>query len=482
MIVRTIMWRAFVVLPAVFLFAGCAGENVRAGAVPEIVAAEAVVPAQSEGIPWKRYFEALGPNSKLPGDMLMIYFTTDPCGPCEMMQKWTFSDKRLAPAARDFIPVRIRGDIELLPTRKLGVQTFPTVIFFSRTDGEIDRKVGFRDADFVLRWMERVKENETTTYALEKRLERDAADLDAMLGLARNYLDAARIDEAFALAERAAEIAPEDAGTLVLKGLLHVSDGEIEEAEAAIDAALEADPRNEQARGLKIEILLSRADTALLGDDAAGAMEQLSAVLRMDADSFEGLLGAGRTLLELGDNPGALEKLERAAEIRLDSPLPHEAIGRFHEEVGDEAAAEAAFLKAVEIQPRYEPPYFHLIEMYERQGRRAEMMTMYEETLSLSPAGAHNEVAWLMATAEHADIRDPEAAIEHAGIAIELEPHPWYIDTLAEAYYAAGRYDTAIAVIKEALAKKPDDIEYYREQLDKFRNAKTAEAADSTRR
>jgi tetratricopeptide (TPR) repeat protein len=76
-----------------------------------------------------------------------------------------------------------------------------------------------------------------------------------------------------------------------------------------------------------------------------------------------------------------------------------------------------------------------------------------------------------MATSEHADIRDPKAAIEHAFIAIELTPHTWYIDTLAEAYYAAGRYDTAIAVIKEAIAKKPDDIKYYEDQLKKFQEA-----------
>jgi predicted Zn-dependent protease len=76
-----------------------------------------------------------------------------------------------------------------------------------------------------------------------------------------------------------------------------------------------------------------------------------------------------------------------------------------------------------------------------------------------------------MATSEHSEIHDPEEALEHASAAVELEPHPWYIDTLAEAYYAGGEYGLAIAIIKEAIAKKPEDPQYYRSQLEKFQKA-----------
>jgi tetratricopeptide (TPR) repeat protein len=395
------------------------------------------------------------------------------------MWKWTLSDERVARAARSFEPVLIRGDIEAGPTRKFRIRTFPTIIFFSRSDGEIDRKVGFRDADFMLEWIERVKKNEATIAALEETLKRDAEDVDAMLRLARNYLDAARFKEALNLARTAEEIAPERSSALALKGLRLLSEAKIDEAEAAIDAALAADPANKQALALKIEILLGKADAALLKGDTAGAIEPLAAVLQIDADNFDALIGAGRALSKSEDYPAALEKLERATVIAPNSPLPHESLGAVHEAAGDDAAAEAAYLKTVEIDPRYEPPYFRLIEMYERQGRRADMMEMYERALPLSPSGAHNEIAWLMATSKHADIRDPKTAIEHANIAIELEPHAWYIDTLAEAYYAAGRYDTAMAVIREAIAKKPGDLEYYIEQYDKFQAAKTAASPEA---
>ena len=473
MIHRTIFGNAFAALILISLTTGCARDGVRAGAVSATAPTEVAAPEESELIPWKRYFQAAGPKSKSQNRTLILYFTSDPCGPCEMMNNWTFSDKRVARALKGFVPIRIRGDVELQPARQFGVNAFPTVVFISPKDGEIDRKTGFRNAESMLIWIEEVKKNRATIAAFRERLEQDPADLEALLGQAQNYLDAGRNREALELTRKAEEIAPGDASVLALIGQGHLRSGELEKAETSIDAALEADERNDLARRMKIAILLSRADAVLIEDNAAEAMIPLSEVLRMDPENFDALIGAGRALFKLDESAGAREMLNQASKVRPSSPLPHEGLGNYHQKAGDEAMAEREFLKAIEIEPRYKPPYFRLIELYEKQGKRSEMMEMYARVLPLDPAGAHNEIAWLMATSEHADIRDSEAAIEHASIAIELEPLTWYIDTLAEAYYAAGRYDTAIAIIREAIAKKTDDIKYYEEQLGKFRKAKT---------
>ena len=468
MIHRAIFGNAFAALILVALTAGCARDGVRAGAVSATAPTEVAAPEESDPIPWVRYFQALDPKPKSQDRTLILYFTADPCGTCQMLNSWTFSDKRVARALKGFVPIRIRGDVELQPARQFGVNAFPTIIFISPEDGEIDRKTGFRNADSMLEWIEEIKKNTATMAALRKRLEQDPADLEALLGQAQNYLDAGRNSEALELARKAEEIAPGDASVLALVGQCHLRSGELEKAETAIDAALEADERNDLARRMKIAILLSRADAVLIEDNAAEAIIPLSEVLRMEPENFDALIGAARALLKLDDPAGALEMLKQASKVRPNSPLPHEGLGNYHQKAGDETMAEREFLKAIEIEPRYKPPYFRLIELYEKQGKRSEMMKMYSRVLPLDPAGAHNEIAWLMATSEHADIRDPEAAIEHASIAIELEPHMWYIDTLAESYYAAGRYDTAIAVIKEAIARKPDDLKYYEDQLKKF--------------
>jgi len=462
MILRTILrlrGAAFILL---LLSAGCARG----------VSREAAVPDSAESIQWLRYFEALGTEAKPQERILMLYFASSPCGPCEMMRKWTFADERVRRRMEDFVPVQVRGDIELQAVRRFGVQSFPTIVFFDPKEGEIDRKAGFRDADFLLDWIDEVRANRTTMAALRIRLKQDPDDLEALVEQAHNLVEADRMEQALELARRAQALAPENADVLALIGLCRLREGAFEEAEAAIAAALELDERNEKAHSLKIAILLNRADMELVYDNAAAAMERFSAVLEFSPGNFDALMGTGRALIRLDRGPEAVEIFRQAAEVRSRSSLPHDAIGSYYLETGDEEAAEKELLEAIRIEPRQEAPYFRLIEMYEKQGRRVEMMEMYERALPLSPAGAHNEIAWLMATTEHPHILDPEAAIKHAGIAIELEPRPWYIDTLAEAYYAAGRYEIAIAIIKEAIAKEPDDLSYYEDQLRKFREAK----------
>jgi len=469
---RTVLRHSWTAVLLFAVAAGCARGAARETASSVRAPVEVTTSAEAGNIQWLRYFEALGVTPKAKGRLLMLYFMSRSCGPCEMMQKWTFTDERVLRAVEGFVPVKIRGDIELQAVRRFGVRSFPTIVFFDAMGGEIDRKTGFRDADFLLAWMDEVKANKVTLAALGERLEQDPDDLGALLEQARNYLDADRLDSALELARRAEALAPEDADVPALFGLCYLRGGRLEEAAAAIDAALKMDAQNEDARRLKIAILLNRADRELLNDNAGAAMEWFSAVLEMEPDNFDALIGAGRALIGLDRGPSALERLKQAAETRPVSPLPHDVIGDYYEDEGEDARAEKEFLKAIDIESRYEPPYFRLIELYERQGRRDEMMDMYERVLPLSPAGAHNEIAWFMATSKHPHILDPEAAIKYAGMAVELEPRPWYIDTLAEAYHATGRHDAAIAIIKEAIAKEPDDLQYYENQLKKFQDAK----------
>jgi len=453
---------------------GCASGDTRAGAAAREPSSGVAAVEQSDAIPWKRYLEVLGTKPTARGRMLTFYFTTKDCAPCAMMERWTFSDRRVVKAMEDFVPVMVRGDVELRAARKLAVKTFPTIVFFRQGEGEIDRKTGFRGADLLLEWMREVKENETTIAALSEKLESDPADLDALLGQAENYLDAGRLNEALVLIRSAEKIAPGEVRAMVLSGRYYLTIGNVDKAEAKADAALAASGRDKKARKLKIAILLGKADAALADGDAEGALEPLSEVLLIDPENLDALMDAGRTLLSLDRGSRALDNFRRAAEAHPDSPLPHDALGSYYMEESAEAEAEKEFLKAIETEPRYEAPYFRLIELYEKQGKRDRVMETYERVLRINPAGAHNEIAWLMATSEHADIRDPEAAIKHATIAIELEPHEWYIDTLAEAYYATGHYDAAIAVIKEAIAKDPLDPRYYQDQLKKFTDAKAA--------
>ncbi len=89
--------------------------------------------------------------------------------------------------------------------------------------------------------------------------------------------------------------------------------------------------------------------------------------------------------------------------------------------------------------------------------------------LQLHPdhAGLLNNLAWLYATAPK-PLRNPKKALELALKAASLDPKPYILDTLAEAYFVNGAYRDALQTIRRALAKKPQNMAYYRKQEAKF--------------
>jgi len=101
-------------------------------------------------------------------------------------------------------------------------------------------------------------------------------------------------------------------------------------------------------------------------------------------------------------------------------------------------------------------------------------MQAYERIIQMDPAQslAYNNLAWYLATAPYEELRDPSRAIHLAKRAVELEPLPMYLDTLAEAYYANGQYDKAVKVIEMAISNAKERRDYYEGQLRKYLNPK----------
>jgi Zn-dependent protease with chaperone function len=114
--------------------------------------------------------------------------------------------------------------------------------------------------------------------------------------------------------------------------------------------------------------------------------------------------------------------------------------------------------------------YGALAMLYHESARWEEARSAYEEALRLEPDNpvVLNNLAWLLATTPERGLRDPARAVRLAEKAVAQEGNPVYLDTLAEAYYAAGNLDRALAVIDEAIEKATDRVGYYREQKEKF--------------
>jgi tetratricopeptide (TPR) repeat protein len=67
-------------------------------------------------------------------------------------------------------------------------------------------------------------------------------------------------------------------------------------------------------------------------------------------------------------------------------------------------------------------------------------------------AEAHNNLAWLLATYPKDELREPQAAVEHARLAIESDPgQGTFWNTLGVAYYRAGEIDEAKRALHRAM-------------------------------
>jgi arylsulfatase A-like enzyme len=196
--------------------------------------------------------------------------------------------------------------------------------------------------------------------------------------------------------------------------------------------ALVGQKRDEEAlvllRSLIAETPESRAIHRLLVDAAAGAGDEaeqratLREGLRLEPDSMR-----YRVML--------------AERIRDDEPREAERLLR-------EASALAGCDPA--------EPALNLAQHLKLQARREEQRTLLEERMQACPEvpSLRNALAWLLATAPDAKLRDGPRAVRLAEQALRQagDAHADYVDTLAAAYAEAGDLERALAEQRRALA------------------------------
>jgi tetratricopeptide (TPR) repeat protein len=103
---------------------------------------------------------------------------------------------------------------------------------------------------------------------------------------------------------------------------------------------------------------------------------------------------------------------------------------------------------------------------YESLGRHAEALNLHEETLRLRQAklgpdhpvtlGCMNSLAWFLATAPDAKLRDPTRALRLAKAVVQHTPkNGGYWNTLGVACYRAGDWKQAIEALEKSEALRP---------------------------
>ncbi len=135
---------------------------------------------------------------------------------------------------------------------------------------------------------------------LQRQIDADPSDLEAMRALMQLLLANGRVFDAFRTAQLALQIAPEDPDAHFVSGITRLRMGQTQVALDALDRSLRSDPGHEQAALMRGLLLLQFGDR----DGAIATWESANAARASPRlEQFAAMAREGRTLDEIVNNP-----------------------------------------------------------------------------------------------------------------------------------------------------------------------------------
>lgn len=181
--------------------------------------------------------------------------------------------------------------------------------------------------------------------------------------------------------------------------------------------------------------------------------------------------GLGYTLLRQGRVDEAIEEYHKALRLKSNNSIAHHGLAVALAQNNQIDQAIFHFNRAIMLRPNYAKAHSDLAVALLRKGDVKSALEHLRESIRLRPNlwVAVNNLAWVLATHENPQARNPAEAVELAERACKITHYerPETLDTLAAAYAAAGRFDEAVkiaekavelAVLSEDTITRPDDI------------------------
>jgi len=224
--------------------------------------------------------------------------------------------------------------------------------------------------------------------------------------------------------------------------------GRTQEAIAQYEQVLQMTPNDWEAH-YNLGLALAQAGRV---QEAIGQYEQ---ALQLRPDSAGANYNLGLALARMDRSAEAIRYFEETTRLEPDDADAHNDLavalaqqGRLQEAIGH-------WEQALRIDPGDADLQYNLASALHVLGKLPEAIRHYERAVDLNPnhVGAQNGLAWLLATIPPADGGDPGRAVTLAQRACRLTDNrvPAYLDTLAAAYAATGRFNDAVAAAEKAV-------------------------------
>src|SRR5262249_9757112 len=156
----------------------------------------------------------------------------------------------------------------------------------------------------------------------------------------------------------------------------------------------------------------------------------------------------------LGQPARAVTDFSRAIELEPKDAKTWHSRGIAYSKLCQHDKAVADYTKAIKLNPKYVSAWYNRGRAYASLGQYDKARADYQTVLKLAPAhaGAHDALAWLLATCPDAKLRDAGQAVELAKKAMQLAPQNGsYWQTLGVARYRAGDWKSAVAALNKSM-------------------------------
>ena len=257
------------------------------------------------------------------------------------------------------------------------------------------------------------------------------------------------VDEAIVHFQKALQINPDYAEAHSNFGNALLQKGRVDEAISHYQRALQITPDSAEAHNNLGSALLKKGSV----DEAITHFQR---ALQITPDYVNAHLNLGNALLKKGSVDEAITHFQRALQIKPDYVEAHLNLGNALLKKGSVDEAIAHYRKALQIKPDSAEVHIILGNALLKKGSVDEAITHYQKTLQIKPDSveAQNNLAWVLATALQASLRNGHQAVELAQQANQLAggENPIVLRTLAAAYAEAGRFSDAQRSAQKAMA------------------------------
>lgn len=287
----------------------------------------------------------------------------------------------------------------------------------------------------------------------------------------------------------------------------HLNKGELEQAETALNTAIEKDGGSSFLKREMIRLLQQQKKTVQalklaedLAAQAPGNVDNLlllvrlkkednqeleslfKQILKLDPENKETFLRLGKIYMDEEKLDQALKLFTRMVKIFPDYYVAHFYLGEAQLLTGAPGPAEASFMKTLDLEPELVEPRFKLIDIYrikKAQKNQKKILNQYKQILEMEPGNdrAILELALFHYKNNEMDKADPL----FAQLGQEIKDNPRLIMTAVDTFISQKRYEDAVIVFSqlrqvdptntnlnfflamshEALAHRDTAIEYY---------------------